>query len=78
MAFGPGPTYLHAVTPRHTPSWIALLPALLALAALAAHLDLLCDDAFISFRYARNLARGDGLVFNPGESPPVEGYSNLL
>jgi arabinofuranosyltransferase len=33
------------------------------------------DDAFISFRYAHNLAGGDGLVFNPGER--VEGYSNL-
>ncbi|MGO8788779.1 MAG: hypothetical protein ACLQVL_15550 [Terriglobia bacterium] len=34
------------------------------------------DDAFISYRYAENLARGEGLVFNPGER--VEGYSNLL
>jgi len=37
----------------------------------------LADDAFISFRYARNLARGAGLVFNPGEAP-VEGYTNFL
>ena len=36
----------------------------------------LCDDAFISFRYARNLLEGHGLVFNPGER--VEGYTNLL
>lgn len=34
------------------------------------------DDAFISFRYARNLARGVGLVFNVGER--VEGYTNFL
>jgi arabinofuranosyltransferase len=34
------------------------------------------DDAFISFRYARNLVAGHGLVFNPGER--VEGYTNLL
>ncbi len=34
------------------------------------------DDAFISFRYARNLVAGHGLVFNPGE--PVEGYTNFL
>ncbi|HEX7078838.1 MAG TPA: hypothetical protein VF363_10470 [Candidatus Eisenbacteria bacterium] len=34
------------------------------------------DDAFISFRYADNLVRGLGLVFNPGER--VEGYSNFL
>lgn len=34
------------------------------------------DDAYISYRYAENLARGEGLVFNPGER--VEGYSNFL
>lgn len=34
------------------------------------------EDAYISFRYARNLLRGDGLVFNPGER--VEGMTNLL
>jgi len=34
------------------------------------------DDAFISFRYAQNFARGEGLVFNPGEW--VEGYTNFL
>lgn len=33
------------------------------------------DDAFISFRYARNLATGRGLVFNVGER--VEGFSNF-
>lgn len=34
------------------------------------------DDAFISFRYARNLVDGLGLVWNPGER--VEGYTNFL
>jgi len=34
------------------------------------------DDAFISFRYARNLAEGHGLVWNIGER--VEGYTNFL
>ncbi|MBN1879428.1 hypothetical protein JW823_04890 [bacterium] len=34
------------------------------------------DDAFISFRYARNLTTGHGLVFNPSER--VEGYTNFL
>ncbi len=33
------------------------------------------DDAFITFRYARNLAQGDGLVFNVGER--VEGVTSL-
>jgi arabinofuranosyltransferase len=40
------------------------------------HLASCFDDAFISFRYARNLARGEGLVWNPGER--VEGYTNFL
>jgi len=34
------------------------------------------DDAMISMRYARNLANGVGLVWNPGER--VEGYTNFL
>jgi hypothetical protein len=34
------------------------------------------DDAFISFRYADNLVRGNGLVWNVGER--VEGYTNFL
>ena len=34
------------------------------------------DDAYISFRYARNLMEGHGLVFNVGEK--VEGYTNFL
>jgi arabinofuranosyltransferase len=34
------------------------------------------DDFMISERYARNLAQGHGLVFNPGER--VEGFSNPL
>lgn len=36
----------------------------------------LFDDAMISMRYARNLAEGQGLVYNAGEQ--VEGYTNLL
>ena len=36
----------------------------------------LADDPTISMRYGRNLARGLGLVWNPGER--VEGYSNFL
>ncbi len=34
------------------------------------------EDAWISFKYARNLADGYGLVSNVGD-PPEEGYSNL-
>jgi arabinofuranosyltransferase len=35
------------------------------------------DDAYISFRYALNAARGQGLTFNAGERR-VEGYTNFL
>jgi arabinofuranosyltransferase len=57
--------------------WAAVLPAL----GLLAYQQKLfwrftCEDAFISFRYARNLAEGHGLVFNPGVR--VEGFSNPL
>lgn len=37
----------------------------------------LFDDSFITYRYAKNLAAGHGLVWNPGEAP-TEGYTNLL
>ena len=50
--------------------WLALLGWMTALTWF------LTDDAFISFRYVRNLLEGHGLVFNPGER--VEGYSNFL
>ena len=35
------------------------------------------DDAYISYRYARNAALGRGLVYNSSDER-VEGYSNLL
>ena len=50
--------------------WLALLAWLTSVAWF------LTDDAFISFRYVRNLLEGHGLVFNPGEY--VEGYTNFL
>ena len=60
--------------------WLWLGGWLLAWAALAcwrwSREPYLLDDAFISFRYARNLVEGHGLVYNPGER--VEGYTNLL
>jgi hypothetical protein len=37
----------------------------------------LFDDAMVSMRYARNLAHGLGLVWNPG-TQPVEGFTNPL
>ena len=55
----------------------ALLATLVVLALHAWSYRFLTDDAFISFRYARNLAEGHGLVFNPGFER-VEGYTNFL
>jgi arabinofuranosyltransferase len=50
---------------------------IVALAALLAFLTRWTqDDSYISLRYARNLAEGNGLVYNPGEL--VEGYTNFL
>jgi arabinofuranosyltransferase len=44
-----------------------LVPALVALLARVLTGPHPIDDAFITFRYARNLAEGVGLVYNPGE-----------
>lgn len=60
------------LTPR-----VQLALALAIYAALAARLWWVCDDAFIAFRYGRNLAEGHGLRFNLGVDPPVEGYTQL-
>lgn len=60
-------------------SWLQTLLGAATVAMYAANFlrwRFLGDDAFISFRYAQNLARGDGLVWNPGEY--VEGYTNFL
>src|SRR3954470_13240280 len=62
----------------------ARIAALYVLASIAAawgvyhayELAWLSDDAFISFRYARNWVTGKGLVYNAGER--VEGYTNFL
>jgi len=59
----------------HRPFLIALVPFLF----LVGRFDFLTDDAYISFRYAKNLAQGHGLVFNVDDvEEPVEGYSNFL
>lgn len=65
---------------RRPPRWLlwssfAVLLVPLGASLLAA-LDFIKDDAYISFRYAHNLARGEGLVFNPGEH--LEGFTNFL
>ena len=44
---------------------VALL--LLAISARLVPGERIVDDAYITFRYARNLVEGNGLVYNPGE-----------
>ena len=65
--------------PSSTQEWVGLALAFVTL-VLFAHQTVehrfVCDDAFISFRYAQHLAEGQGLVWNPGER--VEGYTNFL
>jgi hypothetical protein len=54
-------------------------PVLVATAVLLPHarsFDFVTDDAYISFRYAANLAEHGQLVFNLGER--VEGFTNFL
>jgi len=66
-----------AVSPRaaRIGFWSSAIALVAAGTVLAALRWWMCDDAFISFRYADHLVRGDGLVFNAGER--VEGYTNL-
>jgi hypothetical protein len=62
------------VTAAAARAWlIALCAALLTAAWINRFVQ---DDAYIVFRYAEHLARGEGLVWNAGER--VEGYSSFL
>lgn len=72
-AAGSGPP---AEGPRGREWALAFAPALALILLIALHARFTIDDAFITFRYARHLAAGFGLAWNPG-APPVEGYSNL-
>jgi len=53
-----------------------LIGLLAALASLHAVSTFVTDDAAITLRYAKHLADGEGIRWNPGEHP-VEGYSNF-
>ena len=48
--------------------WLYAVPVILALLIwLGLMREFRLDDSFITYRYARNVARGLGLVYNPGE-----------
>jgi arabinofuranosyltransferase len=53
-----------------------IVAAAMLLALQAAYWWYTVDDAYISYRYAENVAKGLGFVFNAGEH--VEGFTNFL
>jgi arabinofuranosyltransferase len=55
--------------------WLTAI--LLLYLAHAAYLSGIAEDAYITFRFARNLVHGYGLTWNAGETP-VEGYTSVL
>ena len=58
--------------------WIAFVVAWIPYSLLTYRFWHNVDDAFISFRYAKNWAMGYGLRFNLRPQQPEEGYSNFL
>ena len=57
-------------------SWLLVLGLVVAVYVPLMYTVAPQDDSYISYRYARNLVEGHGLVFNAGEEP-VEGYTNF-
>jgi hypothetical protein len=68
----------HSSLPRHRLEALWLFVCWVPYALLTHKFYFLCDDAFISLRYAKNWAAGNGLRYNLGDHLPVEGYSNFL
>jgi len=69
-----------ARAPLGRPAPSSLLLALALGLGLLMHLrawSFLCDDAFISFRYAQNLGQHGALVYNLDPLERVEGYTNF-
>lgn len=66
-----------------TKNYLFITGSVLVLIIISYHFILKCielnfiqDDAYTSFRYAKNFINGNGLVFNKGEQ--VEGFTNFL
>ena len=56
-----------------------VIPATYYIASAIYSSQFLADDFYISLRYARNFASGQGIVYNIGETfPRSEGYTNFL
>lgn len=65
-----------AAITKHIPLICALLLLILVFVLFLGRFAHIQDDAFITFRYVKNFAANNGLVFNVGER--VEGYTNFL
>ena len=72
----PHPTARSALLKNHRSSLLWLIGSLSAAVTIYRSWYFLYDDAYISFRYARNLIEHGELVWNLGER--VEGYTNFL
>src|ERR1043166_1004184 len=67
----------HMAIGRRRPAIFLLVAAIgYTVAAIALFPKLTVDDAYITVRYAENLARHGELVYNVGEQP-VEGYTGV-
>ena len=64
--------------PKVGRDWIAFVVAWIPYSLLTYRFWYNVDDAFISFRYAKNWAMGYGPRYNLGPQQPEEGYSNFL
>ena len=64
--------------PKVGRDWIAFVVAWIPYSLLTYRFWHNIDDAFISFRYAKNWAMGYGPRYNLGHQQPEEGYSNFL
>jgi hypothetical protein len=56
--------------------WLLLFVAVVTFVGRSCSLRFVQDDSYITYRYARNVVRGLGPVYNPGER--VEGHTNFL
>ena len=72
----PPPLIERVIGPLIARGWLPDLVLAALTVVVGSALRFTQDDAFITLRYSRNLADGNGLVFNIGER--VEGYTNFL
>jgi 4-amino-4-deoxy-L-arabinose transferase-like glycosyltransferase len=66
----------HRSSERHYDWFVIVLLGAVAIGCAWVYRDFAQDDAFITYRYARNIANGRGFVYNPGE--PVLGTTTPL